>query len=1155
MKKATKRALSVLLSAIMVVSMLPAFAATASANDASKAQAFLTDKATFENGVTNNGVTWDDAMDAAYFDGSSSVKLNSRPLQNVTQSSGFIVSMDVYNVDNALANKYFNFTNGSQFYGCEGSSADWWTRYRSQISDGTNTRWYYTSDLNSADYTTVTAPANGNDSYPTYAWYTFTLVMNTDGSYSYYRNCELLGTYKSDYISTGNGGGLTNESAASVIAGLTDYYIGAADASGSEGFTGYIKNVRFYDEVNSENLLDLTVSEYENKMNGTVYKNMGTAYNAYVAANKALDSYNYGGSASTVTDADLAAAASTLASATNNMTEWSAYDGSANRSITMINQECGGAFSNVLYQDTSNANTANYGCDGTENSSTDLGNLNGLKIWIPTGVVLYYDGNNSNTYFPTIVEIGGKNSNNNRDVHSIYLSNGNISGSGAPSTTENLDGDFEFRQWWKGYSNWNSYSWANAYGSDQFSNVPNADTSTALGKNEATRFYANRIYYKGNGSYSNANKTIYETLYAGNSNYQYKTLYMNMAVYVIDYAQIPNAINSKKSYLSDVSSYTQGGLSSVMNAYDSATGFDMASYFSGADNSNYKTRATDAIAASDNAGYALSNASATADSAYAALRTAITDYADVNNTDSKYTAASFSAFETAYGNATAHMAALPTSGYNAETAGTLASALNTAYGNLVENVTVNFINAANQTVDTKVIGKGETLGALPGNTLIASTDSSHHNVYTWGAYTEATVINGDTVINETATETDCSFTAGAHTDAQDDENGYTTYSCTCGNSYKSYDAQNFDAYDAALVEYTGTADYETKYTADSRADYEAAIEGEKIDKSNTALSPKQIADAVSAIKAKASLLVLAPTPENTYNLNLQNDIDVNFNIDTEYYNAEDGTVEVEYVNTTDENGVISAEKETTTYPAAASGSTAIVMPVAPAQIAEPYKITVKDSNGDVKDTIETSIQDYCQEILSGDYNQKDKDVAQALLNYGALACEYFGYAEVSEAATGDAYSVAHSADYKDAIDAESFRAKAKCSVKAGVDASGKNVYVTGVSYLALIDPEFRFYVSQEKEAWAALTDVSIDDTDLDAKMVHTSNGHCVRVTGLKASDFGKTFTVTIGTYEITYNGYAFLYTALRDGSTADDSLKNLAKGVYRYAAACEAKFA
>ena len=177
-----KKFLSILLSAMMVISMIPTFAITALAVGTSGNMAeFLTSKATLNDGITNYGVTWDDEKDGAYFDGSDSVKLNIRPLKGVTQSSGFIVSMDVYNVDNRLTNKYLSFKNGNQFYEVDGSSPDWWTVYRTQISNGTNTRGYYTSDLNSADFTSVTAAANGNDSYPTNEWYTFTISMNTDG--------------------------------------------------------------------------------------------------------------------------------------------------------------------------------------------------------------------------------------------------------------------------------------------------------------------------------------------------------------------------------------------------------------------------------------------------------------------------------------------------------------------------------------------------------------------------------------------------------------------------------------------------------------------------------------------------------------------------------------------------------------------------------------------------------------------------------------------------------------------------------------------------------------------------------------------------------------------------------------------------------------
>ena len=468
-----------------------------------------------------------------------------------------------------------------------------------------------------------------------------------------------------------------------------------------------------------------------------------------------------------------------------------------------------------------------------------------------------------------------------------------------------------------------------------------------------------------------------------------------------------------------------------------------------------------------------------------------------------------------------------------------------------------FKNAAGSTVNERNITAGDALGALPANTAIASTDTKHHNAYSWSGITADTVIEADSVFTEATTLVDCSF-ADVHTDATDAKNGFTTYTCDCGNSYVEYDALSFTAYEDALEAYNETingADY-ANYTAESRTAYEKAVADARLTAAQIAdetLAPKKIADATEAIIAANELLKI-PEAENTYNLTLDDSIEVNFNIDTEFYGAQDGTIEVEYVKTTDENGNITVGKDTVEYPAATEGKTPLTLDVAPAQIAEPYVITVKDSQGGEIETITTSIADYCAAIIGGEFDAKEKEVARGLLDYGASAEVYFNYREK----TTPGYSVDHSDDYdtyKAGFDAEDFKEKAKCSQVAGVDASGKSVYVTGVSYLALLDPEFRFYVNQTNEVWAAMTEVSIDDPELTAEMVKTANGNCVRVTGLKASDFAKTFTITIGTYELTYNGYAYLYTILRDGGTNDDDLRELATGAYRYAAACEAKFA
>lgn len=290
-------------------------------------------------------------------------------------------------------------------------------------------------------------------------------------------------------------------------------------------------------------------------------------------------------------------------------------------------------------------------------------------------------------------------------------------------------------------------------------------------------------------------------------------------------------------------------------------------------------------------------------------------------------------------------------------------------------------------------------------------------------------------------------------------------------------------------------------------------------------------------------------PENAYNLNLESGIKVNFFIDMPYYNAEGGHIEYTYLETTDDK---SAVRKTYTVndsdlEVQTNGTRKLTLRAAPAQIAENYVITIYDASGNEKATVTASIQDYCNAVLGNDNYTVWHELAQSILNYGALADEYFAYAEIHKEATGEDYAINHSADYKSDVDPESFRSKAHASLTQG------DVLITGVSYVALLNPEFRFYVSGLTETQAAATNVSVNQ-GLNAEMVKTDNGICVSVTGLNANEFAKTFTVTVGTTEITYNGYAYLYTVLSDDS-ADTNLKNLAKGIYRYASATEAKFA
>jgi hypothetical protein len=160
---------------------------------------------------------------------------------------------------------------------------------------------------------------------------------------------------------------------------------------------------------------------------------------------------------------------------------------------------------------------------------------------------------------------------------------------------------------------------------------------------------------------------------------------MDSTVYVIDYASMLSEINSAKTYLSNISSYKEGGLSSYFSALEDALSFDPNSY-SYAINSDGKTVSgvTDCSNRINTIMNSLST-SKTADS-YSVLRTAISNAKatyDSSDLSSAYTTASLSTFNSAYESAKSEMANLITYGYKTDSTPTaLASALDSALSSL-----------------------------------------------------------------------------------------------------------------------------------------------------------------------------------------------------------------------------------------------------------------------------------------------------------------------------------------------------------------------------------------------------------------------------------------------------------------------------------------
>ena len=283
------------------------------------------------------------------------------------------------------------------------------------------------------------------------------------------------------------------------------------------------------------------------------------------------------------------------------------------------------------------------------------------------------------------------------------------------------------------------------------------------------------------------------------------------------------------------------------------------------------------------------------------------------------------------------------------------------------------------------------------------------------------------------------------------------------------------------------------------------------------------------------------TADNGYNLTLDDGVNVNFLIDTDFYGAEDGYIEYEYIKSSTTE---SAEREGGSIDVADlpiysggnvyDGDSRLTLKAAPAQIAEDYIIRVYNNAGELQKELTVSIADYCEKV-KGDATYGE--LMTALLNYGQLANEYFGYAAKVD---GD-YEVPHTENYKAELSAEESAALDSLATASIVNQG--SAQVTGVSYIAQMNPEFKFFFTGTSATTAEVSG------DLTATVEKTNTGATVKVTGLNASDFGKTFTVTVDGTVIDYNGYAYLKAAMNSAA-----LKDLAQGIFRYAQAADKTF-
>ena len=783
--KFVKRIISVLLSALMVISMIPTFALSAYADTVSNhiVGAYLTRNATDGVSTAHGSVTWDN-INGAYFDGDSFLRIDGTPLNSVTNSSGFTISFEVSSLSQNNDSRVFMFANNDarDYFGFNsGSVSNAWERnavlYRVNWAAQTGlwTADFWNNDYFASHTVDSWSPTDGTK-------YRYTISMDADGYMYYYKDGQLLGKLRNDYYTQSVGHDVRPTYLKQCISNFTNYQIGSGNGIDGSHFKGYIKNMYLFDSCLSDSeaqseitsctggtieQLENAIDAYESKMDGTVYTNMGPAYQAYVMANKARDSYKYGKD-NTI---NLSLYIDPLIRATQNMSTWTATanitnatpyfstDGNTNASYYITNGN-GTWYNNLLYTEDSSSQA----CIPTDWRS---GKYIGVQIRYSNNTVLFYDGL-TDSLMPVVAKVynTGTKAGGTRVAYTIYPTNGYA----AENTSDNDNTEIQLKETWHGNDGTQDcfmYCISQSERVGRFASNPENNWSASVRDKDSKKFYAsalkvlNSVDFNGK-AYKNFN--LQWQFYAGsaaNSSgsqnrsdmYAWDTSASN--IYVLNYKEIKSAINNEThvGYLSDIESYSQGGLLDVINGYNYLT-------------SNISTTSHDwsgdiTLKVFDDALVKI-NSSTTEDVPnYNTLRSYLSDglgtktigslgtytvqqvIADSSlNAD---TVTNYAAFETAYNNAVNHMAGVISNGYTG--VGNLATNLQSTFNSLDEkgaeapsitadcylepNGTVSITNNDPQALDIKytIAYDGGAAGETQTVSSVASGSSTSVNVF------------------------------------------------------------------------------------------------------------------------------------------------------------------------------------------------------------------------------------------------------------------------------------------------------------------------------------------------------------------------------------------------------------------------------------------
>jgi hypothetical protein len=192
----------------------------------------------------------------------------------------------------------------------------------------------------------------------------------------------------------------------------------------------------------------------------------------------------------------------------------------------------------------------------------------------------------------------------------------------------------------------------------------------------------------------------------------------------------------------------------------------------------------------------------------------------------------------------------------------------------------------------------------------------------------------------------------------------------------------------------------------------------------------------------------------------------------------------------------------------------ITVDVAAKEMGETFTVQLKSGNTAIGDEFSFSVKEYVEGLLDGDYDPETKAVAEALLNYGAAAQNYFDYK--TDALVGTPVT--------------DISKLAAATVDSALIDDGEEIFI-GASLVLEGKMKLRFYFEGER----AIT--------VDGKNVSTvkKGGYCYAEIGVSAATIDRVYEIKCGSTTVKYSALNYLK------NRADDSeLSEMVASIFAY---------